>query len=576
MQTTQFNHAPAQIFMNTGHQVIGRPSLGSWLSYGLGSENSDLPAFVVLLSGENNPDGGKSCWGSGFLPTTHQGVEFRSSGEPVLFVVEPGGRRRRGARRSSIAAIDDLNRQHSMDVGDPEIQTRIAAYELAYRMQTSVPELTDIVEGAGVDPRVVRHRAGQGVVREQLPAGAPAGRARRALRPALSPRLGHARRILRRGHRREAAAPVPADRPAGLRAPDRPEAARPARRHAGRLGRRVRPHADERGAERIEVPRPRSPSAGVHDVAGRRRHQAGRHHRQHRRARATTSSRIPSTCTTCTRRCCGCSGIDHEKLTYQLPGPRLPAHGRARQRRQQAAGVDCRVRAAEAARYVRLKRPTYTIVTWAKLQLRQVDAQLRATCTNRAASAQLKLRASRLKRAVRSGTCFSTSATAGRSFSFARTVSRQTGVQNMCVRVSRGVGLLFMWACAAHVGLAQEASLKTFPRRSAPSTRPRSSGARPAAGCTSSAVSIQAGGRVAQCLGGAPEHGVHRDQRRPRLGHVGRHARGAVRLSPHNETREYFAGQRWLPDDHVTGIGLTATRRGWRRRGAIRVSPRSP
>ena len=91
MQTTQFNHAPAQIFMNTGHQVIGRPSLGSWLSYGLGTESSDLPAFVVLLSGENNPDGGKSCWGSGFLPTVHQGVEFRSSGDPVLFVSNPDG-----------------------------------------------------------------------------------------------------------------------------------------------------------------------------------------------------------------------------------------------------------------------------------------------------------------------------------------------------------------------------------------------------------------------------------------------------------------------------------------------------
>src|SRR5215212_988293 len=143
MQTTQFNHAPAQIFMNTGHQVIGRPSIGSWLSYGLGSENSDLPAFVVLLSGENNPDGGKSCWGSGFLPTTHQGVEFRSSGEPVLFVSNPEGVDS-DARGRSIAAINDLNRVHAATVGDPEIQTRISAYELAYRMQTSVPELTDL------------------------------------------------------------------------------------------------------------------------------------------------------------------------------------------------------------------------------------------------------------------------------------------------------------------------------------------------------------------------------------------------------------------------------------------------
>ena len=217
MQTTQFNHAPAQIFMNTGHQVIGRPSLGSWLSYGLGTENSDLPAFVVLLSGENKPDGGKSCWGSGFLPTTHQGVEFRSSGEPVLFVSNPPTASTPRSAADSIAAINDLNRRHALDVGDPEIQTRIAAYELAYRMQTSVPELTDRVEGAAGDPRAVRHRAGQGVVREQLPARPPAGRARRPVRAALSPRLGHARRQLRRGHRREAAAAVPPDGPARVR-----------------------------------------------------------------------------------------------------------------------------------------------------------------------------------------------------------------------------------------------------------------------------------------------------------------------------------------------------------------------
>jgi hypothetical protein len=145
MKTTQFNHAPAQIFMNTGHQVIGRPSLGSWLSYGLGSENSDLPAFVVLLSGENHPDGGKSCWGSGFLPTTHQGVEFRSSGEPVLFVSNPEGVDA-DARNRSIDAINDLNRLHALDVRDPEIETRIAAYELAYKMQTSVPELTELAK----------------------------------------------------------------------------------------------------------------------------------------------------------------------------------------------------------------------------------------------------------------------------------------------------------------------------------------------------------------------------------------------------------------------------------------------
>ena len=106
--------------MNTGHQVIGRPSLGSWLTYGLGSENADLPAFVVLLSGENNPDGGKSCWGSGFLPTGHQGVEFRSGGDPVLFVSNPPGVSP-DVRRRSLDAIRDLNTLRQDAIGDPEI-----------------------------------------------------------------------------------------------------------------------------------------------------------------------------------------------------------------------------------------------------------------------------------------------------------------------------------------------------------------------------------------------------------------------------------------------------------------------
>ncbi len=143
MHTTQFNHAPGQIFMNTGSQVFGRPSIGSWLTYGLGSESRDLPGFVVLLSGENAPDGGKSCWGSGFLPTVYQGVEFRSKGDPVLFVSNPEGVDP-AARRATIDLVTDLNRVHRAETGDPEIDTRIAAYEMAYRMQTSVPELTDI------------------------------------------------------------------------------------------------------------------------------------------------------------------------------------------------------------------------------------------------------------------------------------------------------------------------------------------------------------------------------------------------------------------------------------------------
>jgi hypothetical protein len=143
MHTTQFNHAPAQIFLNTGHQIIGRPSLGSWLMYGLGSENRDLPGFVVLLSGASDPDGGKALWGSGFLPTVHQGVEFRSKGDPVLFVSNPPGVSA-AARRSSLDALRDLNLGHRDRLADPEITTRIEAYELAFRMQTSVPDLTDL------------------------------------------------------------------------------------------------------------------------------------------------------------------------------------------------------------------------------------------------------------------------------------------------------------------------------------------------------------------------------------------------------------------------------------------------
>ncbi|MBI1874209.1 MAG: DUF1501 domain-containing protein [Acidobacteria bacterium] len=143
VHTTQFNHAPGQIFMNTGSQVFGRPSLGSWLTYGLGSDSRDLPGFVVLLSGENAPDGGKSCWGSGFLPTVYQGVEFRSKGDPVLFVSNPEGVGA-DARHESIDLVTGLNRLRRAEVGDPEIDTRIASYELAYSMQSSVPELTDL------------------------------------------------------------------------------------------------------------------------------------------------------------------------------------------------------------------------------------------------------------------------------------------------------------------------------------------------------------------------------------------------------------------------------------------------
>lgn len=143
LSTTQFNHAPAQLFLNTGHQLPGRPSAGSWMTYGLGTENQDLPGFIVLVSGQNQPDGGKSLWSSGFLPTHYQGVELRSGGDPVLYVSNPDGIDA-VTRRDTLDVIGTLNRLKFEEQGDPEIATRIAQYELAYRMQSSVPELMDI------------------------------------------------------------------------------------------------------------------------------------------------------------------------------------------------------------------------------------------------------------------------------------------------------------------------------------------------------------------------------------------------------------------------------------------------
>ncbi len=142
LHTEQFNHAPAQMFALTGFERFGRPSIGSWTSYGLGSENQNLPGFVVLITGQVL-GAGNSAFGSGFLPTIHQGVEFRSKGDPVLYLSNPDGVSHLD-RKLVVDAVKDLNRVAFDDVGDPEISTRISQYEMAYRMQTSVPELMDI------------------------------------------------------------------------------------------------------------------------------------------------------------------------------------------------------------------------------------------------------------------------------------------------------------------------------------------------------------------------------------------------------------------------------------------------
>jgi len=143
MYTDQFNHAPAQLLMQTGSPRLGRPSMGSWVTYGLGSENENLPGFIVLLSGGNQPDAGRSVFGSGFLPTVYQGVQCRSHGDPVLYVSDPPGTDR-DFRRQAIRAINDVNQLAYEETGDPEILSRIAQYEMAFRMQISVPEVMDI------------------------------------------------------------------------------------------------------------------------------------------------------------------------------------------------------------------------------------------------------------------------------------------------------------------------------------------------------------------------------------------------------------------------------------------------
>jgi hypothetical protein len=143
LYTDAFNHAPGQILMNTGSQQFGRPSFGAWTCYGLGSASRDLPGFVVFSSGTKGPSGGNSNWGSGFLPTAYQGVQFRSGGDPVLYLSNPRGIDP-DVQRDSLASLTKLNRLRLDAVGDPEIATRINSYEMAFRMQASAPEVMDI------------------------------------------------------------------------------------------------------------------------------------------------------------------------------------------------------------------------------------------------------------------------------------------------------------------------------------------------------------------------------------------------------------------------------------------------
>ena len=143
MATDGFNHAPAQIQMSTGSMQFGKPSLGSWSLYGLGSEAQDLPGFVVFSTGKKGPSGGSANWGSGFLPTVHAGVEFRTTGDPVLYLSNPAGVDRR-LQRESLDVINQLNQSRLDVVGDPEIATRIHSFEMAYQMQSAAPDVMDL------------------------------------------------------------------------------------------------------------------------------------------------------------------------------------------------------------------------------------------------------------------------------------------------------------------------------------------------------------------------------------------------------------------------------------------------
>jgi hypothetical protein len=155
MYTDQFNHAPAELLLYSGSPRSGRPSMGSWVTYGLGTENQDLPGFVVLISGGTSPSAGKNNWSSGFLPSVYQGVQCRSKGDPVLYVSNPPGMDR-DTRRLSLDAIRSLNEIQAREFGSPETLTRIAQYELAYRMQMAVPEVMDI----GKEPQYIHDSYG--------------------------------------------------------------------------------------------------------------------------------------------------------------------------------------------------------------------------------------------------------------------------------------------------------------------------------------------------------------------------------------------------------------------------------
>ncbi len=229
MTTDAFNHAPGQILMNTGSTQFGRPSMGAWVTYGLGSESQDLPAFVVLSSA-GGTSGGAANWGCGFLPTVYQGVPFRRTGDPILFLANPPGITP-AMQRKSLDTLRKLNLQRLDVVGDPEISTRINSFEMAYRMQTSAPELMDISKESPETLAMYGAEVGKEFVREQLFVGATACRTRRSICAIIPRGLGPSLGCLRRYQSTNQS-----DRPGRGSTSDGLETTRFTRGHARRLG----------------------------------------------------------------------------------------------------------------------------------------------------------------------------------------------------------------------------------------------------------------------------------------------------------------------------------------------------
>ena len=212
MHSDQFNHAPAELLLHTGNQNLGYASIGSWATYGLGSENQNLPGFVVLVSGGKFPSGGKSLWGSGFLPSVYQGVQCRSHGEPVLFLSNPPGISRE-LRGDMIETIARINQRTYEEFGDPQTVARIAQYEMAFRMQMAATDAVDISQEPQHIHDLYGTQAGPGEFCQQLSARAAAGRARRAVRAVVRLGLGLARRRGRGSAQQGLSRQVPRYRP---------------------------------------------------------------------------------------------------------------------------------------------------------------------------------------------------------------------------------------------------------------------------------------------------------------------------------------------------------------------------